>query len=64
LALEAETGRENVFVERFSKQAGITKLMREVVEEFISEIKVYSPERIEIIFNYTDEYAKIAELTK
>jgi hypothetical protein len=64
LALEAETGRENVFVERFSKQAGITKLTREVVEEFISEIKMYSPERIEIIFNYSDEYAKIAELTK
>jgi DNA invertase Pin-like site-specific DNA recombinase len=59
LALEAETGRENVFVERFCKQGGITELTRAVVEEFISEIKVYSPERIEIVFNYADERAKL-----
>jgi DNA invertase Pin-like site-specific DNA recombinase len=64
LTLEAETGRENVFVERFGKQVGITELTRGIIEEFISEIKVYSPERIEIIFNYADEYEKIAGLVK
>jgi DNA invertase Pin-like site-specific DNA recombinase len=63
LEREAESGRENVFVERFSKQAGITELTRAVVEEFICGIKVYSPERIEITFNYADEYEKILALT-
>lgn len=60
--LEMETGRENVFVERFSKQSGIQELTRAVVEEFISEIKVYAADRIEILFNYDDEYDKIAAL--
>jgi len=61
--LELSTGQENTFIERFSKQVGITELTRPIVEELISEIKVYSPERIEIVFNYADEYAKIVELT-
>ena len=60
--LETEAGQENVFVERYAKQIGITELTRPVVEEFINEIRVFSPDRIEIIFNYADEYAKIAEL--
>lgn len=60
--LEMETERENVFVERFSKQIGIQELTRAVVDEFISEIKIYSADRIEIIFNYADEYAKLSAL--
>ena len=60
--LEAETGRENVFVERFSKHIGIQELTRPVIEEFISEIRIYAADRIEIVFNYADEYAKAAEL--
>jgi hypothetical protein len=59
---ERETGCENVFVERYCKQAGIQELTRAVVVEFISEIKVYAGGRIEIIFNYADEYAKLAAL--
>jgi hypothetical protein len=31
------------------------------VEEFISVARVYSPERIEVIFNYADEYERIAD---
>jgi len=60
--LKTESGNENVFVERFSKHFGIQELTREVVEEFISVIKVYAVDRIEIVFNYADEYAKAAEL--
>lgn len=59
---EAETGCENLFVERFSGQMSLHELTREVVEEFISEITIYATDRIEIIFNFADEYAKIAEL--
>lgn len=63
LRLESETGRENLFVERFSKQAGITELTKDVVDEFIKEVRVYSPERIEVIFSYADEYERIAAIT-
>jgi DNA invertase Pin-like site-specific DNA recombinase len=62
--LESETGRENIFVERFSKQSGITELTRSIVEEFVKEIKVFAADRIEIVFNYADEYEKIAETLK
>jgi hypothetical protein len=62
LRLESETGRGNHFVERFRKQVGITELTRAVVEEFISEVRVYSPERIEVIFNYADEYERVAAI--
>ncbi|MCL2053348.1 MAG: recombinase family protein [Oscillospiraceae bacterium] len=63
LEMEISTGQENTFVERFSKQVGITELTRPIVEELINTIKVYAPDRIEIVFNYSDEYAKILELT-
>jgi len=58
--IEMETGQENVFVERFCKQAGAQELTRKMVEEFIHEVKVYSATHIEVIFNFADEYAKIA----
>jgi DNA invertase Pin-like site-specific DNA recombinase len=61
--LETSTGQENAFVERFSRQVGITELTRPIVEELIREVRIYSPERIEIVFNYADAYAKVVELT-
>ena len=60
--LEMETGRENLFVERFSKQVGIQELTRKVVEDFIHEIKVYAGGRIEVVFNFADEYERIVPL--
>ena len=57
--LEMESGQENIFVERFSKQACITKLPREIVDEFIQAIYVYTPERIEVVLNYADEFEAI-----
>ena len=38
------------------------ELTRKVVEDFVSEIKFYAPDRIEVIFNFADEYDKIAPL--
>jgi DNA invertase Pin-like site-specific DNA recombinase len=61
-ALEMETGRENLFIERFSKQTGLQELTRAAVDEFINEVRFYSADRIEVIFNFADEYAKIAAL--
>jgi DNA invertase Pin-like site-specific DNA recombinase len=63
-AFEMETGRENLFIERFSKQTGLQELTRAAVEEFINEVRVYTADRIEVIFNFSDEYAKIAALVE
>jgi chromosome segregation ATPase len=60
--LETKSGQENAFVEWFSKHIGIQELTRAVVEEFINVIKVYAADRIEIVFNYADEYVKVLEL--
>jgi len=60
--LEMESGQENIFVERFSKQVDIQELSRIVVDEFIQAIHVYAPDRIEVTLNYMDEYAKIVRL--
>jgi len=60
--LKSNTGRENVFVEQYDKLSGLQEPNRKVVEDFIAEIKVYSPERIEVVFNSADKYEKIAPL--
>jgi hypothetical protein len=60
--LKTEMRRENVFIEQYGKLSGLQELTRKVVEDFISEVKVYAPDRIEVIFNFADEYAKIAPL--
>jgi len=59
---EMVSGRENVFVERFSKQVGLQELTRNIVDGLIFEVKIYSADNIEIIFNFVDEYEKIAPL--
>jgi len=43
----------------FSGNGDIEKLTCELVEAFISEVKVFSAEKIEIIFNFADEYATL-----
>ena len=62
LIFEIEVGRENAFVERFSKQVGLQELTRTIVDELIFEVKIYSSDNIEIIFNFVDEYEKIVPL--
>ena len=58
--IESSTGEENIFVERYRKQMGIGELTQSVVDEFINEVIVYAPGRIEIVLNYADEYLTIA----
>jgi len=60
-ALEAAGQEENEFEDRFSRQVGITELTYEVVQEFIKVVKVYTPDRIEVVFNYADEFERNAE---
>jgi hypothetical protein len=59
--LEIAGQEENVFEKRFSQQVGITELTREVVQEFVQRVNVHAPDRIEVVFNYADEYEKNAE---
>jgi DNA repair exonuclease SbcCD ATPase subunit len=58
--LEMESGQENVFIERFSRQININELTREIVNEFIQSIHVYAPDRIEITLNYADEFERLS----
>jgi hypothetical protein len=62
--LEISTGEENLIEERYIKQTGITELTQSVVDEFIKEVIVYAPDRIEIVLNYADQYLKLAENTE
>jgi len=34
-------------------------ITHEVVKQFIYEVRVYSADRIEIVFNFADEYTKL-----
>jgi conjugal transfer/entry exclusion protein len=61
--LEMESGQENAFAERFSRQTGIQELTRAVIDEFIKSVHVYAPDRIEITLNYDDEYEAILAQT-
>jgi hypothetical protein len=58
--LETENGHDNELAERFEKLSGIQALTKEIVREFVSEIKIYSPNRIEIIWNYADAFAAVS----
>ena len=49
--------QQDDFVNRYVNQTGITTLTREVVEEFIHQVRVYDSDKLEIIFNFADEYA-------
>jgi DNA repair exonuclease SbcCD ATPase subunit len=60
--LEIESGQENAFVERFSKQVCINELTRVIVDEFIEAIHVYTSDRIEIILNYKDEFERLQNI--
>ena len=51
-----ETETESKVTERLIQLSGITELTRELVLEFVTEIRVYTPERIEITWKYGDVF--------
>jgi hypothetical protein len=57
--LEMESGRENLFVERYGKLVNIQSLTPELINELVKEIRVYTPDRVEIMLNYADEFEKL-----
>jgi hypothetical protein len=59
--LKTESEMSDALATKLSKLTGIEMLTEEVVNEFVSEIKVYSPDRIEVVFNFADEFAKLEE---
>ena len=49
---ESSSVHENMDVERHSKLTGIKELTKELVDEMVEEIRVYSPDRIEIAWKH------------
>jgi len=58
--LEVDKNSDNAFIRQFSKYAGLEVLTREAVVSLIDEVRMFSAERVEIAFNFADEYGKIA----
>lgn len=52
---------ENQFVEHFKSMQEIKELTRELVDELVSSIYVYSEKEIEIVWNFADDYARVIE---
>lgn len=48
----------------FGDKVSITELTRDIVEQLVSVIYVYSNNRVEIVFKYRDEIEKLLVLTK
>jgi len=59
-----ETTVDRTWIEQFIKYRNITELSREVVVTLIDKIYVFEDKRIQIEFNYSDEFALFQELLK
>jgi len=49
--LESSSAHENLSIDKYNRISGITELSIELVNELVKEIRIYSPERIEINWN-------------
>ena len=57
--INAKSENETGLVKRMVELSGIQELSRELVLEFIDEIKVYSSDRIEIVWKYADAFEQM-----
>jgi hypothetical protein len=57
--LDAITQNTNPAIERYAKLAGVQELTYELVNELIIGIHVHSPERIEIIWKFGEEFERL-----
>jgi len=53
---EMTKAQDNLFVLEFSKFEGLQTLTREVVVALIDEVRIFSADKIEIVFNFADDY--------
>lgn len=51
--------KEDIIAQKFTKHSGLQELTREVVTSLVKEIKIFSADRIEIVFNFEDEFSKM-----
>jgi DNA invertase Pin-like site-specific DNA recombinase len=49
---------DNHAIECYTKLDGITELTKELVGETVKEVRIYSPERIEIVWTYGDPFSQ------
>lgn len=59
-----ETTVDRTWIEQFIRYKNITELSREVVVTLIDKIYIFEDKRIQIKFNYSDEFALFQELLK
>jgi len=57
--ITTENDTETKLTKRLIELSGIEELTRELVLEFVTEIKVYTPERIEITWRYGDVFQQL-----
>lgn len=56
--LKQAISENNPFLKMFEGKTKLEKLTRDVSEQLIDEIKVYSKQRVEVIFKYQDDFEK------
>ena len=54
-----KSGADNRFISTFSKYEFVSEVTRELVDELVESINVFEPNRIEITFNFADDYEKV-----
>lgn len=50
---------QNDFVSTFDKYVAIDEINKDIIDEVLKEVRVYSDGRLEIVWNYCDEYEKM-----
>jgi hypothetical protein len=54
--LELVSDSGGTTMERLCKQTGITELTPEILSKFVKRVNVFAPDRIEVVFNFTDPF--------
>lgn len=61
---ESQTNfKDSSFCKMLQEAGCIKKITRDIVEKFIKRIKIYSTDRIEVEFTFSDEYNNLLQLT-
>lgn len=61
---ESQTNfKDSSFCKMLQEAGCIKKITRDIVEKFVKRIKIYSTDRIEVEFTFSDEYNNLLQLT-
>jgi len=57
---DTDSGQGGQLIECFKQYMDVQELTREIVEDVVKEVLIYSGQRMEIVWNYQDEFEKLA----